>query len=83
MAATEQRETKANQSAHLIFFTWNSGSAEVLANLVGSSEAIQSNSTIVFMEEQINYTHKEDKQKEHRSEWKRKRRAEDLGTRPG
>lgn len=54
MAATEQRETKTNQSARLIFFTWKRGSAEILANLVGSSEAIQSNSTMAFMEEQIN-----------------------------
>lgn len=50
MAATEQRETKTNQSARLIFFTWNRDSAEELANLVGSSEAMQSNSAVAFME---------------------------------
>lgn len=57
MAAAEQRETKTNQSAPLIFFTWNGGiegSTKALARLVGSSEAIQSNSTMAFMERQIN-----------------------------
>lgn len=42
-------ETKTNQSALLIFFTWNGGiGAGLLANLAGSSDAIQSNSAMAF-----------------------------------
>lgn len=80
MAATELRETKTNQSAPLIFFTWNRRSAEVLANLIGSSEAIQINTTIAFMEEEINCDTRLKRISEIRM---KRRRAEDCGVRPG